>query len=268
MAIFDFLQSNLRIFDLSVPLENGMPTSGAHPAFHHALVRRHGDKSRPGSGGGTSANDIFVSGGHVGTHIDAIGHVARDGKLHGGVDAVEATRGGRFNVMGVDTIKPMVCRGVLLDIPALKGVEHLDPAYGITAEDLEQALGDTEINEGDVVLVRTGWLKLYHDERAFLGEETGVPGVTEPAAEWLVSKGVRAAGTDTMAFDQIVPGPKKLARPAHGVLLWQHAVHIIELLDLEELAAARIKEFLFFLAPLKMTGGTGSPVRPLAIIEE
>ena len=267
MGIFDLLDNNLKIFDLSVPLENGMPCSGAHPTFHMALVRRHGDRLRPGAGGGTSANELIVTGGHVGTHIDAIGHVAKDGCLHGGIDANEAMRGGRFNKYGVETIEPMICRGVLLDIPALKGVEHLDASYGITPEDLEAALGDTEIHKGDVVLVRTGWLKLYHDEHAFLGEETGVPGVTGPAAEWLVTKGVRAAGTDTMAFDQIIPGPKKLARPAHGVLLWHNAIHIIELLDLEELAKAKVKEFLFVLAPLKLMGATGSPVRPLAVID-
>lgn len=266
MGVLDLLNNNLRIFDLSVPLENGMPSSGAHPEFHMALVRRHGDKRRPGAGGGTSANDLIVTGGHVGTHIDAIGHVARDGLLHGGVDAMEAMRGGRFNKFGVETIEPMICRGVLLDIPALKGVEYLEAGYGVTPEDLEQALGETELRKGDVALVRTGWLKLYHDERAFLGEETGVPGVTG-AAEWLVSKGGRAAGTDTTAFDQVVPGPSRLARPAHGVLLWQNAVHIVELLDLEELAAARVKEFLFVLAPLKPVGATGSPIRPLAIVD-
>lgn len=268
MGLSDLFTANLKIFDLSVPLENGMPCSGAHPTFHMALMRRHGDRTRPGAGGGTSANELIVTGGHVGTHIDAIGHVALDGCLHGGVQVTDAMKGGKFTQFGVETIKPMICRGVLLDIPRLKGVGCLDAAYGVTAEDLEASLGDTKIDPGDVVLVRTGWLQMYHDERKFLGEDDGVPGVTESGANWLAAKGVVAAGTDTTAFDQIVPGPKALARPAHGVLLWTNAIHIIELLDLEELAAAQIKEFLFVLAPLKLMGATGSPVRPLAVIEE
>jgi kynurenine formamidase len=78
---------------------------------------------------------------------------------------------------------------------------------------------------------------------------------------------VRAAGSDTAAFDQIVPGPSFLARPAHTVLLFKHAIHIIELLDLEELAKEGVKEFMFVLSPLKLVGATGSPVRPLAVVD-
>jgi kynurenine formamidase len=256
-----------RIFDLAVPLEQGMPSSGHHPAFNMALVRRHGDKVRPGGGGGTSANELITTGCHVGTHVDAIGHWAMDGKIHGGLDAAEATKGGRFRYLGADEIQPMVCRGVLLDIPAVLGVDRLSPGYGITPEDLEKALGSQSLNAGDVALIRTGWKQLYHDSAAFLGGPDGVPGVTGPAAEWLAQHGVVAAGTDTTAFDQIVPGPDFLARPAHTILLFKNAIHIIELLDLEELAAEGVKAFLFVLAPLKLVGATGSPVRPLAVID-
>ena len=64
----------------------------------------------------------------------------------------------------------MICRGVLLDIPALTGVEHLEVAYGITDEYLEQALENTKSTEVDVALIRTGWFKLYHNERISLEE--------------------------------------------------------------------------------------------------
>ena len=231
-----------------------------------ALVRRHGDRYRPGSQG-TSANELIVTGGHVGTHIDAIGHVGLDGCLYGGIDAAEATRGGRFKSLGVDEIKPMFTRGILLDVAAMKGVDHLPAAYGITPEDLDRALGNTQINKGDIALIRTGWLQKYYEPGTLLGDETGVPGVTGPAAEWLVSKGVIAAGTDTVAFDQILTGERKFQRPAHGILILKNGIHIIELLDLEELGAAKVKEFLFILAPLKLIGATGSPIRPLAIVD-
>lgn len=231
-----------------------------------ALVRRHGDRFRPGSNG-TSANELIVTGGHVGTHIDAIGHVGLDGCLFGGIDATETTQGGRLKQLGIDDIKPMFTRGVLLDIPALKGLDHLPAAYGITIEDLESAMGNTALNKGDVALIRTGWIQKYHEPGSLLGDETGVPGVTGPASEWLVSKGVIAAGTDTVAFDQILTGDRKFERPAHRILILQNGVHIIELLDLEELAAAKVKEFLFILSPLKLVGATGSPIRPLAIVD-
>ena len=190
-----------------------------------------------------------------------------DGKIHGGLDVAEATKGGRFKYLGADEIQPMVCRGVLLDIPSVLNVDRLAPGYGITPEDLKKALGSQSLNVGDVALIRTGWKQLYHDAAAFLGGPDGVPGVTGPAAEWLAQRGVVAAGTDTTAFDQIVPGPKFLARPAHTTLLFKNAIHIIELLDLEELATEGVKTFLFVLAPLKLVGATGSPVRPLAVID-
>jgi hypothetical protein len=73
-----------------------MPATGAHPQFHMGLVRRHGDKERPGAQGGTSSNELLTTGAHVGTHVDALGHWAVNGKIHGGLDATEATKGGRF----------------------------------------------------------------------------------------------------------------------------------------------------------------------------
>ena len=267
MALLQAASSKKRIFDLAVPLENGMPASGAHPPYHMGLVRRHGDKERPGAQGGTSANELFTMGAHIGTHIDALGHWAVDGKIHGGLDATEATKGGRFRQLGADMIEPMVTRGVLLDMPKTLGVERLAPGYGITAEELEKALGNRALNSGDVALIRTGWQQLYQDHAAFHGGEDGVPGVTGPAAKWLAKHGVKATGSDTNAFDQIVRGPNFLARPAHTILLFESGIHIIEVLNLEELAAAGVEEFLFILTPLKLIGATGSPVRPLAVVE-
>ncbi|MGC1210814.1 MAG: cyclase family protein, partial [Micromonospora sp.] len=71
-----------------------MPCSPNHPGFRMSLIRRHGDMVRPD--GGSAANEMIVTGGHVGTHVDALSHVSHDGKLHGGVDAAAAQTGGRF----------------------------------------------------------------------------------------------------------------------------------------------------------------------------
>jgi len=264
MKLLDALQVKTRTYDLAVPLQNGMTSAPVHPSFHMALVRRHGDRKRPG--GGTSANELITTGGHVGTHIDALCHVALDGKMCGGVIAEEAVRGGKFSKLGIETIEPMLTRGVLLDIPKLLGKTRLDPGYGVTKEDCEKALGDLPLNKGDVALIRTGWIQLFGDAHAYLGDSTGVPGITEGAATWLAEHGVRAAGADTIAFDQI-HSPDTLARPAHGVLLFYNGIHIIEVMDLEELAADGVREFFFVCAPLKLMGATGCPIRPLAVVE-
>ncbi len=84
--------------------------------------------------------------------------------------------------------------------------------------------------------------------------------------QWLADRGVRAAGADTIGFDQVQLGPNFRKRPCHGILLWEHGIHIIEVMDLEELAEHKVKEFLFILSPLKWKGATASPVRPLAVV--
>jgi kynurenine formamidase len=254
------------IHDLAQPLENGMPCSPNHPGFKLSLLRRHGDAMRPG--GGSAANEIIVTGGHVGTHIDAFSHASRDGRLYGGHRADEAQRGGRFTVHGVDTITPMVCRGVLLDVAALHGVDVLPAGYGITGEDLRNAArrAGVEPGKGDVCLVRTGWARNWADAEVYLGQRDGVPGVAESGGSWLVEREVRAAGADTTAFEQIQPGTGHLNLPVHGMLLVDHGIHIIEHLCLEGLAEAGAAQFVFVLCPLKIVGGTGSPVRPLAVV--
>jgi kynurenine formamidase len=248
--------------DLAQPLEAGMPCSPSHPGFTMSLIRRHGDAAKPLA----AANELIVTGGHVGTHVDALCHASRDGRLHGGHDATEAVRAGRFAVHGVETVPPFICRGVLADIPRLKGIGRLAPEYGITAADIRAALTGVAVEAGDVVLVRTGWPQLYADPAAYVGWETGVPGITEEAAVFLADLGVRAVGSDTIATDRIRAGSGHSRLPAHFTLLVDRGVPIIEVLDLEELAATGEREFLFIAIPLKITGATGSPVRPIAVL--
>jgi Putative cyclase len=123
-ALLDVVSRGVRMFDLGRPMSIGMPQSPNHPAYWHTLPRRHGDMVR--ADGGSAANDLIVTGTHVGTHIDALAHVSHDGKLHGGADAAEAGVGGRFLEHGVHTIAPMVRRAVLLDVPAALGIDACD----------------------------------------------------------------------------------------------------------------------------------------------
>ncbi|WP_430336326.1 cyclase family protein [Rhodococcus sp. ACT016] len=254
----------MRTIELGQPLEDGMPCSPSHPGFRMALLRRHGD--RVNASGGSGANELIVTGGHVGTHLDALCHAAIDGRMHGGVDAHTASVGGRFTAHGVDTVAPFLCRGVLADIPKLLGVPRLEPGFGITAEHLREAFGKLAPGKGDVALVRTGWPQLYHDPDAYIGHTTGVPGITADAANYLADTGIRAVCSDTIATDQILPGRGHAALPAHGILLVERGVHIMEVLTFEELAATGARELLYLAVPLRITGATGSPIRPLALI--
>jgi kynurenine formamidase len=264
MELLETIAEGVDIYDLAQPLEAGMPCSPNHPGFRFALIRRHGDAMR--EGGLSSSNDLIVTGGHVGTHIDALCHAAQDGKLYGGHDAYAASTGGRFTVHGIEAVEPIFCRGVLLDIPGSKGTQALEPAYGVTPEDLEAATGDTAVGEGDAVLIRTGWPQRYGDAAAYLGHDTGVPGPDGDAAQWLADRKVRVVGSDSIAFEQISPGRGHTVMPAHTLLLTRYGINLVEVLNLEELAHAGVREFLFVLLPLKIVGGTGSPVRPIAVV--
>lgn len=260
-------EAGVEVFDLAQPLAAETPHSPNHPPFRMALMRRHGDTVR--EDGSSAASELISTGGHTGTHIDALAHVSYMDHLHGGIPAEEAQRGGRFSTLGVDTIEPMACRGFLLDVAALHGVEVLPGGYGITEEDLVQSAREAgvEVRAGDVALVRSGWAKHFEDVDAFVGHETGVPGPDEGAARWLAVRGVRATGAETIAYEQIKPEVGHALLPVHRLLLVEHGIHIIEVMNLTDLAAAGVYEFVFVLAPLKIVGGTGSPVRPLALVQ-
>ena len=256
-GLFDSL-GKARVFDLEQLRYAGAPTHPAHaPGFNYFMHRHH---ARGAPEARTSASGIVVMPEHSGTHIDALVHQAENLTLHGGVhvDSGVQTSSG-FKQMGVETIAPMVGRGVLLDVA---GDRRLDRGYPITPEDLQRA-ARVQIMEGDVVLVRTGYGGLWSDPDAYLQ----AAGVNAAGCRWLVDQKVRAVGADNMAFD--VSGPPdpdlKVTLPGHLLFLVRAGIFIIENLNLEELAAAEVYEFLFVCLPLKMRGATGSPVRPIAI---
>ena len=257
--------AGVEVVDLGRQLRVGMPQSPNHPQFWHTMPRRHGDMTR--ADGASAANDLITMGTHVGTHIDALAHVSQDGLLHGGEDAAEAGVGGKYVELGVHTIEPMIRRGVLLDVAGTRGTDRLDGGYEITVADLEETERSqgSPVGAGDVVLVRSGWGRLFEEGAAYTGAETGVPGVSEAGARWLAERGIHAAGADTIAFERLAPGGGHSLLPAHRVLLVEHGIYIIEALDLEELADRQVHEFTFVLVPLNIFGATGSPVRPLAV---
>jgi kynurenine formamidase len=262
---FDVLAKST-MFDLAQPMKNGMPQSPNHPPFRMILERRHGDMVR--SDGGSASNEVIITGGHVGTHVDALGHVSQDGLVYGGIEAAGIQSHHGLSAHAIDTFKPHVGRGVLLDVTKVKGVPTLDPGYGVTADDLEAAaeLAGVEVRENDAVLIGTGWSRKWDDRLAFQGLDDGVPGPDVSAAKWLQSKKVRVAGGETIAFEQLKPGAGHATLPVHGVLLVEAGINIIETMRLFELIDAGATEFLFVLAPLRIVGATGAPTRPLALV--
>ena len=217
-------------------------------------------------GGSSSAAEAIALSTHVGTHIDALCHYSSNGKLHGGVDptGIQSYAGG-LERLAVDTIQPVFRRGVLLDIARLEGVEVLPVDFVIAPGHLDRALADasTEIQPGDVVLLRTGWSRYWNDPAHFISQVHS-PGPGLEGARWLSARKIFAAGSETAPFEA-VPNPDM---PVHVHLLVESGVHIIECLNLEELADHGAKEFLFVALPLKIRGGTASPIRPVALVPD
>lgn len=262
------LLSRARIYDLAHPLDSATPAAPGHPPFRMALLRRHGELIA--EDGRTIANELVSLGTHTGTHIDALCHVAYEGRLFNDLDAVEASSGGKYRRLGVEEIPPLFCRGILLDPATARGVDGYEPGQPVTAEDLEAACRHqgVEVREGDAVLVRTGWSRRYADAQAYLGWDDGVPGPDESAAAWLAERRIRVTGADTIAYEW-VPAGRRLARmPVHILLLVKQGIPMMEVMNLEELARDRVYEFVFCIAPLRINGATGSPIRPLALVEQ
>lgn len=258
MSLIDNL-CGARVFDLGQPYFTGMPHHPVHPPFLYSLVKQHGEYTGPM--GNSSASDAIALGSHVGTHIDALCHFSCGGKLHGGVTPQQSYARGQASY-SIDTVAPIVRRGVLLDIAALHG-GALPADFEIAPAVLDEAVRvqGAEIRRGDVVLLRTGWAAYFRDPGKFISEVHG-PGPAIEGAGWLSGRGIFAAGSDTVAFEKLPDA----SMPVHVHLLVESGIHIIECLNLEELAAARAWEFAFIAAPMKIEGATGAPVRPLAVL--
>src|SRR5262245_4041511 len=258
---------NARVYDLEQPRFAGMPVHPTHkPGYFYSLHRRHRDTYSPEEHGPRSgASGVLTMMEHTGTHIDALCHQACGLTLFGGIptDAAETPFG--FREHGVETIPPLLCRGVLLDVAGWKDVPTLPPRYAIPVEELTacSAAQGVEVRRGDVLLVRTGYAALWHDEPAYLN----AAGVAKSGTLWAAERGVVAVGADNMAWD--APGERDAESGAtlfaHFYLLPQKGVYIIENVNLEALARDRQWEFAFVGVPLKFRGATGSPLRPLAL---
>jgi len=241
-------------YDLEQPRYAGAPVWPAHePGVLLKLHRRH----EAGLGEArTSASALLVMAEHSGTHIDALCHQAENLSMYGGVqvDAQVQTAEG-FTKLGIDTVPPLFARGVLLDCA--------DAGHAIGADALQRAAEGLDIAAGDVILIRTGAGALWHDPEAFLA----AGGIDASGSRWCAERQPLAVGADNMAWD--VPGeddPELGSLPGHLILLVREGIYIIEALNLEELARDGVREFAFACLPLKLRGGTGSPVRPIALV--
>jgi len=246
----------------------GAPRFESHPPFMYSLTSQHGVGGKmPGQFAGvTGASDSFAMGVHTGTHMDSLSHVAFNECLCDGTNVmqpgVQSPRDG-IRMLHSEAIKPIVARGLLLDFPGFAGKSRLTAEYGISPDDVSRCAEHEgiSIRAGDVVLMRTGWDTLWPDPAAYT--RMPMPGPTADTARLLAGLGIIATGSDTLAYEQ-APGEQPLE--VHAELISKAGIFILESLDLRELARRRAYEFVFVVLPLRISGATGSPVNPIALL--
>ncbi|GIX49788.1 MAG: polyketide cyclase [Candidatus Tectimicrobiota bacterium] len=257
------------IYRLGMVLEAGIPTFGAR---HVSITIPGGPTGGPFGKHQLMYNDEMFSGeiGQVGSQFDGLGHIGvkmgNTVRYYNGFTQEQV--GGAYGLkkLGVHNVKPFFTRGILLDVLSLKGGERLPIGYVITMDDVMQTLrrqGIREPGEGDVVLFRTGHIKLWMKDNAEYNR--GCPGPSKTVAEWLAEKKIACVGADTWPVEA-VPGEDP-DRPfiCHVIWITMNGIYIIENQWLEDLAKDRVYEFAWSFNPLPLKGGTGSPGNSVAI---
>ncbi|MEV4177321.1 MULTISPECIES: cyclase family protein [unclassified Nonomuraea] len=251
----------------SSPAPGTVPHLPGRPLPQHFMSVDGGDYAagaRPIGAGLRVADDALVVTHHgTTTHMDALCHMWSGDELYNGHPAARVRSYGATRC-GIEHVGGVVARGVLYDVPRRLGVDHLPAGYRVPAGLLEELATP---RPGDVAVIRTGWPVVWERSR----EEywSGQPGLSAEAGRWLAARDVAVVASDNAAIGGLNAkglADEPLEDDLHLVLLHRHGIHLIEMLWLEELAASGRTEFVFVAAPLRIEGGTGSPLTPLAIL--
>ncbi len=201
----------------------------------------------------------------VGTQLDSLGHIQIGDRFYNGWRTEDVVESWGLNRFGMETLPPILTRGVLLNLTALKGVTQLAAGYVVTPQDLQQALARQKLtlNAGDAVLLHTGWGSLWgQDNAAFLSGEPG-PGMA--AIEWLYAQRIALLGTDTWSI-----GPVPGEDPERPFVVPQTMYVKLGFIGLENLATEvlvqrQVEEFMFTLTHAKTRGSTAAVIAPAAV---
>ncbi len=195
-----------------------------------------------------------------------------DRKMYNGytADTVKSTGATHCSIMVA--AEGVVGRGVLLDIPRLRGVEWLEPGDAITVDELEacEEAQNVSVGTGDILLIGTGRDKRRTELGPWHPFHVGMAGFHPNCIEWLHERDISVLGCDGVS--DVLPGnhPDDWVMPIHQTVIVAMGVHLLDNLRLDRLAAACNQHsqwsFLFTVAPLRVEGGTGSPANPIALL--
>ena len=260
------------VFSLGLELGSNGPQFGQAGRVNpmHVMTATHSQMTADPAGP-RYADDIIVMPLQCATQWDSLAHVHYGGQLYNGHPAASLTPAGAEK-NGIDKMAAgIISRGVLLDIARLHGVEALGPGQVIRPEDLdaaERAQG-VRVESGDVLLVRTGYIRVFtvYGERIYYMKQT--PGLGVACVEWLHRREVAAVATDTNMVEVWPPEDPAVLFPLHALCIRDMGLTLGEMFDLETFAADcagdGVWDCLFSAPPLRVSGGVGSPLNPLAV---
>ncbi|TVL90659.1 cyclase family protein [Streptomyces sp. SAJ15] len=258
-----------RSVSLAAPIETRPGPDDPEPATHRMTGTVHQNPEAPGL---HFALDRFAMNVHgdAHSHLDALCHVVFDGELYGGVPASTVTPDGA-RALTVDLVRDgIVGRGVLLDIPRLRGIPWLEPGDHVTADDLTaaEAAQGVRTGPGDLLFVRVGHRRRRRETGAWEVARARA-GIHPAALGFLAERRVAVLGSD--GNNDTAPSPvAEVAFPVHVLAMHAMGLHLLDYLDFEELAPACEQlgrwHFLCVVAPLRLPAATGSPVNPLAVL--
>ena len=264
-----------QVYEVGQIYERGMPLYGERT---YAMVIPGWPSNNPTGKNRIVGHDEFLCAeiGQVGTQFDGPGHIGQQVEMSDGSKqfvfyngVTKDEMGGDYGLekLGIENIKPIITRGILIDIAGYKGREMLSHGYEVTVADVRGALSkqgipESSIKSGDALLFRYGWSKLWRNAAEY---NTDPPGIGLQVAGWVIEKKASMVGSDSWTTE-VVPNPDpELAFPVHQELVMKNGIWNLENMNLEELANDSASEFLFVVTPIRFKGATGSPARPLAI---
>lgn len=262
------------LYDLDAGRWSGMAVLPGHAPFtmttfrtpkgHDLTLSEEDRRALPADRTGV-ITELMVGTAHTGTHVDALCHISIGDELFGGRPAAEHLSDAGASWADAASLEPIVCRGIVIDAAGYLGAEALPAGYRITTDDVRGALKrqGLEVQPGDAVLVRTGYMSVWQSPRA--ADHYGA-GLGLDAACWLADAGACLLAADTEDFEPVPGRDGEPLLPVHRELLVRRGIPIGELFYLEQLAQRSDSTFLFVCSPLRIVGATGSMVRPLAIL--
>jgi kynurenine formamidase len=273
-AILEHLDGS-HVFDLNVEYFIGMPSWVAAGDPPYGIWMTHtpqGSVNDNLSGVGSEVHEKYSYCGdsihlytHCGTHIDTLNHLGFYGTFWNGWTA-DSDLGSRiWNKGGLENYPPVIARGVLFDVAGARGVDSLPDSYAVTPKDLQDAAKKqgVEFRRGDVALVRTGRMQAWPDFHGYLDR---TPGISLASAKWLCEEaGAMCIAGDTIGLEVLPSEEPNVFLPVHCYMFATAGAQIIEVVDMEEIAAEKQYEFAFLGFPMKLRGATGAPMPSYAV---